>query len=461
MAKAREAEALLMQEDGPRQALIAYEKLEKEVPNQPPLILRCAQLADQLDDMPVALFYYRRYLALTGERARQEAKDRAATLELSAEARQGADRLSRDRKMEAKPVNTPSVRSSAQVMVALGNDARSLMEVKDPEELARAVDPANRAQMTAKLAAATPQPTASTREDDALVRSFAARSGSQGTAAPIQPANTQGQAPSLSRVTVRQGQVQPRPTPAETMIQDQEPAATNNDFGSQPALAPLNPEPGNAYQNTDDAAPLDASSNAQVPLGYRAPQFQDGPATRPDNQARRSRSGAMVSDAGIDASIPPNNMAPVNQRNRNAPGMLQPNSAGEFSNVPPIETAIPANPPSSSPQMAAPLDPRQRFFVSRPSTDGKTRLKLSNNLPDTVMTFSALSESSDAKADAILATGENRTIEVSPAAFEVRLTIMSIGYPPATITDRRFRMRFNAGTDYTVRLSQDLLQRLN
>jgi hypothetical protein len=111
--------------------------------------------------------------------------------------------------------------------------------------------------------------------------------------------------------------------------------------------------------------------------------------------------------------------------------------------------------------LATPIDPRQRFFTSRASTDGKTRLRLANNLPESVLTFSALSESSSEKADAILATGENRTIDVSPAAFEIRMTIMSIGYPSNTLLDRRFRMRLNAGTEYSVRLTSDLMTRLN
>lgn len=475
IAKAREAESLLMQEDGVRQALAAYERLEREIPNQPPLILRCAQLADQLDQSDLALFHYRRYLNLAGQRARQEARDRAATLELNQDAKQGAERLARDRKVNVQAVQTPTVVESGSIMAALGDDSSKLVEIRSEQDFTALQDPARRQQLVAQ-ATQTPKPVATNPTDDALVASFAARAGSQPNSTQIQTPT--GQRPLLNRVTVREGDVRRDPQPTGeslTGIPDQA-----QDGSVQPALAPLEGDsnPQNAAAWSPDRNPTPAygtaiSSNQPQPTSYQPAPFQEGPARRPASSGvRRGPSGAMVSDGSSQGGRLPLPRTATSASGPRGSFVDSGNSGvepippqpGELTNVPPAdEVQASRSTPSSAngPVMGAPIDPRQRFFTSRASTDGKTRLRLSNNMPETILTFAALSEGSSAKADAILATGESRVIEISPAAFEIRMTIMSMGYPPSTLTDRRFRMRLNAGTEYSVRITPETLQRLN
>jgi hypothetical protein len=442
IAKARQAELLLMQDNGIMQALAAYEKLEQEVPNQPPLALRMAQLADQMDNSGLALFHYRRYLTMAGARARQEARDRAATLELNPAAREVADRLARERKVQVKAAATPVRTESSAVMAALGEGEEGLVELKGKADFERLSDPAQRAALLAQNAA-KPRATASTAVDDILVRTFAARTSQQQSATQITDprATRQQQAPH-----------------AQTLQQPIEDAATLNQYNG---LAPLPGSQGGSMIHQQDyqmGAVPDASVNPQIPIGYEPRSFEDGQVRQSAQPSvRRGRQGTIISDAGEAVGVVQQNSVALEPRQRTA------NSAGEFTNVPPQTVSPRENSASDArgPSLAAPMDPRQRFFTSRASTDGKTRLRLANNMPDTIMTIAAVSESSSEKADAILATGESRVVEISPAAFEIRLTIMSIGYPSSTLLDRRFRMRFNAGTEYSVRLTPDLLTRIN
>lgn len=472
MQGARAAEALLQEEGGADAALEAYQRLLDQFPNQLPLLLRTAQVADLADKTGLALFYYRLYLTRAGDQARSEARERAGSLELDPGARAEADGLARERKTQVRAAQTPATQVSTALMAALGEDDSSLIEIRD-ENMAKALqDPQELARLAAEVRA-KPRATASTQEDEALVRSFASRAGTANTARPIvtpQVSET-GNRRALNRVTVREGDFH-RESPATTGSGFDDSGAVEQ----QPDFAPLGTQAspqetagrGQAMQGFEqdtswgqDLPPVDfnQAGDPRFPLGYQdSPnqvQRQQAPALPRVEERRpeRPRAQGRVQISDVDEQQPVSARGP-----RDSESFTRGNWPDEDELDRPSRPQAPAG---EGPRMATAIDPRQRFFTTRPSQDGRTRLRLANNLPDSVMTFSALPESGSGKADAILATGESRNLDISPGAFEIRITVMTLGYPPATISDRRFRMRMNAGTEYSVRLTQEVLQRVN
>jgi hypothetical protein len=148
LARAQEAEQALKVGD-PQRAIAIFVELDATYPNEPAVNLRLAEIYDQQGQLGAALYYYRRYVQLAGDRARQTAKERVQTLEMTAGAREAADAIAKRLGQKVRPVGTPTPRVEQAIEKVLPDGAR--VRVDSPEELmSDKVDPK-------KLVVATPE----------------------------------------------------------------------------------------------------------------------------------------------------------------------------------------------------------------------------------------------------------------------------------------------------------------
>ncbi|PKO18741.1 hypothetical protein CVU37_04970 [candidate division BRC1 bacterium HGW-BRC1-1] len=117
LKKAQQAEKLV-QQSRVKDALVILQNLSREYPTEPALSLRLAQLFDGLGQPGAALFYYRQYADLAKDNPREEAVARTQTLELTAQARDGAAAFAKALKQTTKAMNTPAVNVETSMMKA-------------------------------------------------------------------------------------------------------------------------------------------------------------------------------------------------------------------------------------------------------------------------------------------------------------------------------------------------------
>lgn len=132
MKRAQDAEKLLKQ-NKPQEAIRILQDLDRKYPTKSPLSLRLAQIYDQNDDLGPALFYYRRYVKLSGERARSEAKERLYTLEMMPGSREAADAFGKKLGEATQAFSTPT--PAAREEVGAAREDGSLVPLQGPEQL--------------------------------------------------------------------------------------------------------------------------------------------------------------------------------------------------------------------------------------------------------------------------------------------------------------------------------------
>ena len=106
LKRGKEAEKLV-QAGKVSEAIASWEKIDKTYPGNPPVSLRLAELHDQTGEYGPALFYYRRYVAQSGEGAGEDARSRLLTLEQMANVPAEAAEYARKRGEDSQPVPVP------------------------------------------------------------------------------------------------------------------------------------------------------------------------------------------------------------------------------------------------------------------------------------------------------------------------------------------------------------------
>lgn len=99
------------------------------------------------------------------------------------------------------------------------------------------------------------------------------------------------------------------------------------------------------------------------------------------------------------------------------------------------------------------------FFTTRPVEGARAVLKITNAVPNAMLTFNAIGDDDSVGSNAVLAPGETRDMRLQPGAYHVIVTVTDNGYPPATLMDVKFDADFEAGMQYTRRISPDTLER--
>lgn len=132
LRRAQQAEKRLSA-DKPQEAIRTLTELDKDFPGHAAVSLRLAQIYDQLDQTGPALFYYRRYIDIAGEKAREEATARAYALELMPDARTTAEEFGRKLGEATRATATPTPATDWQIAAA--RDDGALVPIKNEKEL--------------------------------------------------------------------------------------------------------------------------------------------------------------------------------------------------------------------------------------------------------------------------------------------------------------------------------------
>ena len=143
LRKAQQAEKLV-QQNRVKDAIVILQELERAHPAEAAVSLRIAQLFDGMGQEGAALFYYRRYAAQAGDRARDEATARLQTLEIMANARAGAEEFAKAMKDKTKPASTPATSVEMSVLKAGPDGTLTNLKPSDvglPDELAAGTKP--------------------------------------------------------------------------------------------------------------------------------------------------------------------------------------------------------------------------------------------------------------------------------------------------------------------------------
>jgi hypothetical protein len=102
--------------------------------------------------------------------------------------------------------------------------------------------------------------------------------------------------------------------------------------------------------------------------------------------------------------------------------------------------------PSSS---ASGLPATPGFFKSRRIEARTPVLLISNTVPGSLLTFSAIPKAEGKPVNIILAGSEKRTTEIQPGSYEVTITHQDSGYPPQTLLDKSFAFEFARNREYS------------
>lgn len=129
-----------------------------------------------------------------------------------------------------------------------------------------------------------------------------------------------------------------------------------------------------------------------------------------------------------------------------------PAASTESSRGPVQITQEPAHQPARSAEPARPtpqptIQP-SGFFVQKEIGGDKTVIRIMNQIPESTMTFNLVPEGEVQPINVILASNEQRSIQVAPGRFHIVIHITNTNYPPATIYEREFEEEFAAGVQY-------------
>ncbi len=392
LKKAQEAERQL-KANQPREAIATLELLDREHPSEPAVNLRLAQMYDGLGEDGPALFYYRRYAKLVGDRARDEATARLTTLEAVAGARSGADAYGKKLGERSSAMGTPVPRIIE----------RNLVKI-DPE----------------------------------------------GKESPLKPSDV-GLPESMDKKVVR-------PTPEATPLPDRTPSPIlkfPDPKRTQPGIpAGKTPEPVAAFTPPPFSGDPERDTAKKLVSETVAGQAASDVVVGPGREASGTPTRTVISDSGV---------APAG-RTIAPPVIGRPGTR----TVPPASPADDSLSRAIQPGTVAPVAPAAatrtrnqgaaKFFTVSPADSAEAVVKLTNGVPNSVLAFNAVPDSDGEPVNALLTTGESRTLRLPPGGYHVIVNMTNNNYPPATLLDSKFDFQFQSGRQYVRRITEDTLQ---
>ncbi len=387
LQKAQQAEKLV-QQSRVKDALVILQNLSREYPAEPALSLRLAQLFDGLGQPGPALFYYRQYADLAKDNPREEAVARTQTLELTAQARDGAETFAKALKQTTKAMNTPALNVEASMMKAAPDG--TLTHLK-PSDVGLSDDLAKNDPKPVPLPTAAPAP----------VRTI--------------------EMPRASGTTTTKsirvfGESASRAAPAFTPPPFSRPEAT-----ATPAVTPA------------PAAKVPAAPSAAAPVG------RVGMTPEPSPKARRGELRVEVIDPGPGEQIA---VGPAANPQREAPSL----SDLEIAMQPAGQTAsAPLRATEKTPRPAA---LRDGVFTTRNVGGNRSALKITNKTPNSMLAVNAIPRAGGESINILLAHNETRTAEFLPGDYELVVTLNRHTYPPTKLIDRTFDYSFRPGVQY-------------
>ena len=384
LKQAQQAEKLV-QQNRVKDALVILQNLSREFPAEPALSLRLAQLFDGLGQPGAALFYYRQYATLAKDKPREEAVARTQTLELTAQARDSAEKYAKSLKQTTKAMATPAVSVEMSMLKAAPDGTLSHLKPSDVG-------------LSDELAANDPTPTPLPTTTPAPVRTIEMPRSSQTTA---------------TRSIRVFGESASRAAPAFTP-----PPFTRPEPTATPVVTPVATPP--------PVANITPAPRATAP---------------PPRTARTPRPGLRVeviepAPGGQNASTPAGNQAGEAPSLSDLEIAMQP--AGQSGPAPLRATETTPRP--------APL--RDGVFNTRDVGGTRAALKITNKTPNSMLAVNAIPRAGGESINILLAYDETRTAELIPGDYELVITLNRHTYPPSKLLDRTFDYTFRAGVGY-------------
>ncbi len=419
LEKARQAEKLLAANQ-PDQAIAILQELDKQHPGNPAINLRLAEVHDTLSRYGYALVYYRRYVLLAGQDAREMAAARVQTLELMAGIDDDAAAAAKALGVNTVPVATPAPR--VERMIAAEAKDGTLVPLTSEEDLKNirsltakaaaaspAVTPTHTPIIIPETLSATPAPVKSTpgapaaaaaaRNGEAMTVSTvgSAPQAGEGETAATSPGAAAPRAPGTSRVSVYSGAT-PAPADKDALL-------------------------AKAFVKADSPATISIEDTKPEP------EKKNEPATRATPLAQRKDSDkSNKTQASGDSSIVP--------------------SLGD------AVAYTKATPVSDSARGAS-------FFHVSKSNSSHAQVVILNDLPQGVVTISIIPPDDREVLSAILVPGESKTLYVPQGRYQVTANASTTDYSPITLMNTQFQYTFQAGRQYTRRVTPDSVQRVN
>lgn len=397
-----------------REAIASLAKLEAEFPEEGALSLRLAQIYDTMSESGATLFYYRRYVKLVGESAREDAQARLSALELEPGASEAAKKFAKKLGKETAPVPPPTPKIERSLAAeAPDGSLKPLKGPKDVEKLA--------AEVSAK---GTPLSFKDEEPPTTTPRVF--------TPVPLQrplhPAPSQALQKAMLPAT-------PVATPQPTQTKKAVAAAPKNQFKISTSATPTpSPTPAKgmftppALSRKLEAQLAESSANPARPRSTSAPAAPEA--------------GKSPATATLHSSLGPSAI-----RIEIAPPTPSPATPPEPSPTPAEEPVQPAPGDPILQSTPSALQEGNDFFTTAEIGGEVAVIRLENKLPDSYMTFTA-SGPSARPINVILASGESRVIKLPAGRYDVVAHISDTNYPPATLLDTKFSFEFEPGIEY-------------
>ncbi|MGI8908027.1 MAG: hypothetical protein ACR2IE_16240 [Candidatus Sumerlaeaceae bacterium] len=415
LKRAEQAEKQLAA-DKPNEALITLTKLDHDFPGHAALSLRLAQVYDKQDMVGPALFFYRRYAKLAGDRAREEAQARLFALEVTPGATESAQSFAAKMGEPTAAAATPA--PVARYEVAAARSDGSLVPLRGPEDVNEMVKSGGVQNMQTPVPSG---PTPYVIPDESLQQAKAAVTGTA-------HAPTSGQEGLVlsgtgDHVTVRQAPGTAAHAP---------PAGTGNrNAGDKGVYAAGTPE-----QGIDEDAQLARAFSQGT---GRAGQTTPVPQRTPNQGSLRvvpesTPIASATATYGARASDQP------------PPGVPARDGAVAYLKPTPVTDVVTAR--------------AEKFFTTKKISGSNATLKLFNDLNEAVMTLKIIPQEEGDAMNAILAKDENRTLQIPPGDYDVHVNIATTNYPPLTLLETHFAHKFEGGTQYLRRFNSDNIQQL-
>ncbi|MBX7246366.1 MAG: hypothetical protein K1X53_12790 [Candidatus Sumerlaeaceae bacterium] len=453
LREAQQAEKYL-KANKPQEAILLFDKLDKKYPNEPAIKLRLAQIYDTLNSLGPALFYYRKYAEITGEKANEEAKMRLYVLELSVNVPKEAEEFAKklgttsgkamvptpEVQLEKVALNPDGTTSSLSVTKETpGPVPKDEMTVTE-EEPARKVAGTNQIEKKTRFqAASTPalgESTVSNRKEETR----------QPSAPPAETRPMVTPVPTVRRLT-------PTPPPE---VMDNMPSTKPETSADSPASASsqFTPPP---FAKDDDPAEAkvtisDESGAEPTAKGPRPVISLDKLRVKPVTPEPTPAPSATIAAKDGDESdqAPASSKIQISVRPApKEPTAPAPSDPAEFAQIAGKQSLPAAASPTSSPQPKGTPANQPAVFKVQESGDGKVTIAISNGNPESILTFGALPEGKGRPLNAILNPREAKEFkDVEPGTYEILLNITSTDYPPRPLVDKKFNYEFVAGHRY-------------
>ena len=384
LKQAQQAEKLV-QQNRVTDALVILQNLSREFPTESALSLRLAQLFDGLGQPGPALFYYRQYATLAKDNPREEAVARTQTLELTAQARDGAEKFAKALKQTTKAMATPSVSVETSMLKAAPDGTLSHLK---PSDVGLSDD----------LAANDPTPVPLPTTTPAPVRTI--------------------EMPRASGTTVTKsisvfGESASRAVPAFTP-----PSFTRPEATATPAATPVATPPPAADITPASRSTATPPRAARTPrAGLRVEVIEPAPGDQAAPLASSSPAGEAPSLSDLEIAMQP---------------------AGQSGPAPLRATETTPRPAPS----------RDGVFNTRNVGGNRAALKITNKTPNSMLAVNAIPRAGGESVNILLAHDETRTAELLPGDYELVITLNRHTYPPTKLLDRTFDYTFRAGVRY-------------